>query len=113
VVSAVDHLDLTCLMFSHRVQGAFMEVHMVTAPGERRQPGTTCPIGRTGSSSATSVRAPVLSSFAIWRDGMELWKRLESVSAYYYTGASLFAGMLVALALFLSLSWYANQYPPV
>jgi len=36
------------------------------------------------------------------RDGPDVWSKLDSVSAYYYTGAvSLFSGMLVALALFL------------
>lgn len=39
---------------------------------------------------------------AIARDGEEQWRALESVSAYYYTGAvAAFVGMLVALALFL------------
>lgn len=39
---------------------------------------------------------------AIARDGVEQWRELESVSAYYYTGAvAAFVGMLVALALFL------------
>jgi heme A synthase len=37
-----------------------------------------------------------------WRDGEEAWRSLESISAYYYTGANAaFVGMLVALALFL------------
>ena len=56
---------------------------------------------------------PVLLIFiAIWRDGMEQWKRLESISAYYYTGAvAVFVGMLVALALFLfTYRGYANKY---
>ena len=39
---------------------------------------------------------------AIERDGLERWRSLESISAYYYTGAvAAFVGMLVALALFL------------
>ena len=38
----------------------------------------------------------------LWRDGEKLWRKLESISAYYYTGANAaFVGMLVALALFL------------
>lgn len=49
-----------------------------------------------------------------WRPMGELhsWKPLTSVSAYYYTGAvSAFAGMLVALALFLfSYKGYKNEY---
>jgi hypothetical protein len=56
---------------------------------------------------------PVLLIFiAIWRDGMEQWKRLDSISAYYYTGAvTAFVGMLVALALFLfTYRGYANKY---
>ena len=39
-----------------------------------------------------------------WRpiDGLQPWKPLTSVSAYYYTGAvAAFTGMLVVLALFL------------
>ncbi|HET7365872.1 MAG TPA: hypothetical protein VFJ70_20045 [Burkholderiales bacterium] len=39
---------------------------------------------------------------AIERDGRARWRSLESISAYYYTGAvAAFVGMLVALALFL------------
>lgn len=35
-------------------------------------------------------------------EGLQLWRPLTSISAYYYTGAvSAFAGILVALALFL------------
>ncbi len=44
----------------------------------------------------------LLIAIAIYRDGMERWRSLESISAYYYTGAvAAFVGMLVALALFL------------
>ena len=49
-----------------------------------------------------------------WRptEGLQPWKPLTSVSAYYYTGAvSAFAGILVALALFLfSYRGYDNAY---
>ncbi len=49
-----------------------------------------------------------------WRptEGLQPWKLLTSVSAYYYTGAvSAFAGILVALALFLfSYRGYDNAY---
>ena len=39
---------------------------------------------------------------AIDRDGLARWRSLESISAYYYTGAvAAFVGMLVTLALFL------------
>ncbi|HET7005748.1 MAG TPA: hypothetical protein VFK65_09670, partial [Candidatus Binatia bacterium] len=49
---------------------------------------------------------------AISRDGLERWKSLESISAYYYTGAVAgFVGMLVALALFLfTYRGYKNKY---
>ena len=49
---------------------------------------------------------------AISRDGLERWKNLESISAYYYTGAVAgFVGMLVALALFLfTYRGYKNKY---
>jgi succinate dehydrogenase/fumarate reductase cytochrome b subunit len=49
---------------------------------------------------------------AVARDGVEQWKRLESISAYYYTGAvAAFVGMLVALALFLfTYRGYRNKY---
>jgi succinate dehydrogenase/fumarate reductase cytochrome b subunit len=44
----------------------------------------------------------LLIALALARDGLERWRALESISAYYYTGAvTAFAGMLVALALFL------------
>src|SRR5262249_52105532 len=44
--------------------------------------------------------------------GEHPWKLLGSISAYYYTGAvSAFAGMLIALALFLfSYRGYNNEY---
>ena len=44
----------------------------------------------------------LLVAIAIERDGVERWRSLDSISAYYYTGAvAAFVGMLVALALFL------------
>ena len=48
---------------------------------------------------------------AIWRDGLEQWRALESVSAYYYSGAAAaFIGMLVSLALYLfTYSGYENE----
>jgi len=49
---------------------------------------------------------------AIARDGVARWGSLESISAYYYTGAvAAFVGMLVALALFLfTYRGYENAY---
>jgi len=49
---------------------------------------------------------------ALTRDGIERWRNLESISAYYYTGAvAAFVGMLVGLALFLfTYRGYANKY---
>ena len=46
------------------------------------------------------------------RDGMDRWRSLESISAYYYSGAAaVFVGMLVSLALFLlPYRGYDNQY---
>lgn len=54
----------------------------------------------------------VLIAIALWRDGLEQWRNLESVSAYYYTGANAaFVGMLVALALFLfTYEGYKNEH---
>lgn len=48
----------------------------------------------------------------VWRDGWAVWEGLDSVSAYYYTGANpLFAGMLFVLALFLlTYEGYENKY---
>jgi len=44
----------------------------------------------------------ILIGIAIWRDGVAEWRNLDSISAYYYTGAvAAFVGMLVAFALFL------------
>jgi hypothetical protein len=47
--------------------------------------------------------------------GLERWKVLGSISAYFYTGAvAAFVGMLVALALFLfTYRGYANRYHPL
>jgi hypothetical protein len=48
------------------------------------------------------VMPALLVIIAIERDGVARWRSLESISAYYYTGAvAAFVGMLVALALFL------------
>jgi uncharacterized membrane-anchored protein len=49
---------------------------------------------------------------AIERDGVDRWRTLESISAYYYTGAvAAFVGMLVSLALFLfTYRGYANEH---
>jgi len=54
----------------------------------------------------------ILILIAVLRDGMERWRSLESISAYYYTGAvAAFVGMLVALALFLfTYRGYKNKY---
>jgi hypothetical protein len=47
----------------------------------------------------------------LWRDGSTVFLALDSVSAYYYTGANaLFAGMLFVLAIFLfSYEGYDNK----
>jgi hypothetical protein len=49
---------------------------------------------------------------AVARDGVAQWRNLESISAYYYTGAvAAFVGMLVALSLFLfTYRGYKNKY---
>jgi len=49
---------------------------------------------------------------ALARDGVERWKELTSISAYYYTGGvAAFVGMLVSLALFLfTYRGYRNEY---
>ena len=54
----------------------------------------------------------VLPFIALARDGMDRWKSLDSISAYYYTGAvAVFVGMLFALAVFLfAYRGYANKY---
>jgi hypothetical protein len=54
----------------------------------------------------------LLVMLAIARDGVAQWRSLESISAYYYTGAvAAFVGMLVALALFLfTYRGYKNAY---
>jgi len=44
----------------------------------------------------------ILIVIVLWRDGWDAWLRLDSVSAYYYSGAvSAFAGMLIAFSLVL------------
>ena len=54
----------------------------------------------------------ILIYMAVVRDGVAQWRSLESISAYYYSGAvSAFVGMLVALALFLfTYRGYHNRY---
>jgi hypothetical protein len=54
----------------------------------------------------------LLTVIAVTRDGIGRWRNLESISAYYYTGAvAAFVGMLVGLALFLfTYRGYANKY---
>ena len=49
---------------------------------------------------------------ALVRDGVARWRNLDSISAYYYTGAApAFIGLLVALALFLfTYRGYNNKY---
>jgi len=49
---------------------------------------------------------------AVARDGVAQWRSLDSISAYYYTGAvAAFVGMLVALSLFLfTYRGYDNRY---
>ena len=48
----------------------------------------------------------------LWRDGRQVWEGLDSVSAYYYTGANtLFVGMLFVLGLFLvAYEGYDNKF---
>lgn len=48
----------------------------------------------------------------LWRDGRPVWEGLDSVSAYYYTGANaLFVGMLFVLGLFLAAyEGYDNKF---
>lgn len=50
--------------------------------------------------------------FVLWRDGRPVWEGLDSVSAYYYTGANaLFVGMLFVLGLFLTAyEGYDNKF---
>lgn len=54
----------------------------------------------------------ILIVLVLLRDGMARWRNLDSISAYYYTGAvAAFVGMLVALALFLfTYRGYENKY---
>jgi hypothetical protein len=54
----------------------------------------------------------MLMALAIWRDSWEGWRNLESISAYYYSGAAAaFLGMLAALALFLfTYRGFNNEY---
>ena len=46
------------------------------------------------------------------RDGVEQWRNLTSISAYYYTGAAAaFVGMLISLSLFLfTYRGYRNEH---
>ena len=61
------------------------------------------------------VLPALLVAIAIERDGLERWRSLDSISAYYYTGAvAAFVGMLVALALFLlTYRGFDNPYQKV
>jgi hypothetical protein len=91
-----------------------MEVHMVTlTSGTPTQPDDLSDQAHRQLIGYIGLVLPVLLILiTIWRDGMELWKGLDSISAYYYTGAvTVFVGMLVALALFLfTYRGFANKY---
>lgn len=54
----------------------------------------------------------ILIILVVTRDGAKQWLNLDSISAYYYTGAvAAFVGMLVALALYLvTYRGYRNDY---
>ena len=54
----------------------------------------------------------VLIVITLLRDGVERWRSLTSISAYYYTGAvAAFVGMLISLSLFLfTYRGYKNEY---
>jgi uncharacterized membrane-anchored protein len=54
----------------------------------------------------------VLILLTLWRDGVERWRNLDSISAYFYTGAvAAFVGMLVSLSLFLfTYRGYKNKH---
>jgi hypothetical protein len=58
------------------------------------------------------VLPALLVVMVIVRDGMTRWRSLDSLSAYYYTGAvAAFVGMLVSMALFLfTYRGYKNKY---
>jgi hypothetical protein len=64
-------------------------------------------IGLIGLTFPTLITLIVLK-----RDGLDVWNKLDSISAYYYTGANaLFVGMLFVLGLFLlAYDGYRNQY---
>ena len=54
----------------------------------------------------------LLIGLALERDGLDTWSLLDSISAYYYSGAvAVFVGMLVSLALFLfTYRGFRNDY---
>jgi hypothetical protein len=54
----------------------------------------------------------LLIAIALLRDGVDRWRSLTSISAYYYTGgAAAFVGMLISLALFLfTYRGYRNEH---
>jgi hypothetical protein len=104
-----------------------MEDQMVTLTGVRSDPAQrstppTHPAYRPDDLSDHAHRQLIgyiglvlpilLIIIAIVRDGVAQWESLESISAYYYTGAvAAFVGMLVALALFLfTYRGYRNKY---
>lgn len=95
---------------------------LTTAPSDARQRGDIAPAGRPDDRSGHAHRQligyiglvfPVLLiALVLSRDGLEAWKNLESISAYYYTGAvAAFVGMLIAMALFLfTYRGYRNRW---
>lgn len=104
-----------------------MEDSMVTLTGVRSDPAqlntpATQPAYRPDDQSDHAHRQLIgyiglvlpilLILIAVVRDGVARWRSLESISAYYYTGAvAAFVGMLVALALFLfTYRGYKNKY---
>jgi heme/copper-type cytochrome/quinol oxidase subunit 4 len=104
-----------------------MEDSMVTLTGVRSDPAqlnttATQPAYRPDDQSDHAHRQLIgyiglvlpilLILIAVLRDGVVRWRSLESISAYYYTGAvAAFVGMLVSLALFLfTYRGYKNKY---
>ena len=69
---------------------------------ERRDDDLSSPAHRRLLGYIGLLLPPLLVVMVKLRDGEALWQKLDSVSAYYYSGAvSAFVGMLVGMALFL------------
>jgi hypothetical protein len=97
------YLATGCVVRRHPLRRETMATLRITSLGPSDRPDDlTGHLHRQLLGYIGLVLPLVLIVLVRWRDSREVWDALDSVSAYYYTGAvAAFTGMLVAFALFL------------